>query len=337
MNPSFEELLKDMPKLELHIHLEGTFDLDTICMLAAKANEPLLRPKESLLQFDGLTDFLNLLDWICALVREKEDAKALAFRYAQYARTQGVCYSEVIINPSHWKNIDFSQLLCGVLEGFDEAENAGLPDCRLLVSLRREQDSESAVQVVDWVIKHPHHRLLGMSVDGNEALSVDSNLRFAPILQHAKDNGLHLTVHAGESSGPEGVRGALDVLHAERIDHGVRSVEDPELLQRLKDAHIALNVCFSSNVIGGLYSPQTHPLGKLFSDGQLVTVSTDDPMLLDLPLLKELQIVTEQYGWGINEVLQLQKNAVAAGFCTQEEKEKLYAYIDVFQKKLSAF
>ena len=147
MNPSFEELLKDMPKLELHIHLEGTFDLDTICMLAAKANEPLLRPKESLLQFDGLTDFLNLLDWICALVREKEDAKALAFRYAQYARTQGVCYSEVIINPSHWKNIDFSQLLCGVLEGFDEAENAGLPDCRLLVSLRREQDSESAVQV----------------------------------------------------------------------------------------------------------------------------------------------------------------------------------------------
>lgn len=85
MKHSFEELLKDMPKLELHIHLEGTFDLDTICMLAAKANEPLLRPKESLLQFDGLTDFLNLLDWICALVREKEDAKALAFRYAQYA------------------------------------------------------------------------------------------------------------------------------------------------------------------------------------------------------------------------------------------------------------
>lgn len=250
---------------------------------------------------------------------------------------QGVCYSEVIINPSHWKNIDFSQLLCGVLEGFDEAENAGLPDCRLLVSLRREQDSESAIQVVDWVIKHPHHRLLGMSVDGNEALSVDSNLRFAPILQHAQDNGLHLTVHAGESSGPEGVRGALDVLHAERIDHGVRSVEDPELLQRLKDAHVALNVCFSSNVIGGLYSPQTHPLGKLFSDGQLVTVSTDDPMLLDLPLLKELQIVAEQYGWGINEVLQLHKNAVAAAFCTQEEKEKLYAYIDVFQKKLSAF
>lgn len=79
MNPSFEELLKDMPKLELHIHLEGTFDLDTICMLAAKANEPLLRPKESLLQFDGLTDFLNLLDWICALVRERKMQRHLLF------------------------------------------------------------------------------------------------------------------------------------------------------------------------------------------------------------------------------------------------------------------
>ena len=337
MKSSFEEILKAMPKLELHIHLEGTFDLDTICALAQKANEPLLRPRESLLQFEGLTDFLNLLDWICALVHEKEDAKMLAFRYAQYANTQGVCYSEVIVNPSHWKNIDFPALLCGVLEGFDAAQSAGLPDCRLLVSLRREQDSQSAAQIVDWVIKHPHCRLIGMSVDGNEALSADSNIRFAPILQHAQDNGLHLTVHAGESSGPEGVKEALDVLHAERIDHGVRSVEDADLLKRLKDSHIALNVCFSSNVIGGLYSPQTHPLGRLFTDGQLVTVSTDDPMLLNLPLLKELHIVAEQYGWGINEILQLQKNAIDAAFCTQEEKEKLYAYIAAFQEKISAF
>ena len=97
---------------------------------------------------------MNLLDWICALVREKEDAKALAFRYAQYARTQECAIQKSSLIQVIGKILIFHSC-CGVLEGFDEAENAGLPDCRLLVSLRREQDSESAVQVVDWVIKHP--------------------------------------------------------------------------------------------------------------------------------------------------------------------------------------
>ena len=137
-------------------------------------------------------------------------------------------------------------------------------------------------------------------------------------------------MHAGESSGPDGVREALNILHAERIDHGVRAIEDAALLQRLKAEKIALNVCFSSNVIGGLYSPQTHPLGRLFADGQCVTVSTDDPMLLDLPLLKELQTVADQYSWGMRELWQLQQNAVDAAFCTQEEKQALRRKLDAF-------
>ena len=133
------------------------------------------------------------------MVREKEDAKALAFRYAQYARTQGVCYSEVIINPSHWKILIFHSCCAEYWKDLmkQRMRAARLPFAGIFT---KRAGFESAVQVVDWVIKHPHHRLLGMSVDGNEALSVDSNLRFAPILQHAQDNGLHLTVHAGESS-----------------------------------------------------------------------------------------------------------------------------------------
>ena len=112
----------------------------------------------------------------------------------------------------------------------------------------------------------------------------------------------------------------------------MRAIEDEALLQRLKAGRIALNVCFSSNVIGGLYSAQTHPLGQLFADGQCVTVSTDDPMLLDLPLLKELQTVADQYGWGLRELWQLQQNAVGAAFCTQEEKQALRRKLDTFRR-----
>ena len=286
-----ERQLLSLPKLELHIHLEGTFDLDTICEFAQKSSVPLPRPREDLLQFSSLTEFLSMLDWICALVREGADAEKQAYRYAQYARSQGVIYTEVIINPSHWKNISLEELLSNVLIGFDRAAEDGLPDCRLLVSLRREQSLESAEKTVDWVLKNRHRRLLGLSIDGNEALSADSNQRFAPLLARVRQEGLALTVHAGESSGPEGVREALDTLNAQRIDHGVRSIEDPELLERLKVQRIPLNVCFTSNIIGGLYTAQTHPLGEMFRKGLLTTASTDDPMLLNVSLVKELRAI----------------------------------------------
>lgn len=327
-----EQQLVSLPKLEMHIHLEGTFDLDTICEFAQKSGVPLPRPREELIRFSNLTEFLSLLDWICSLVRDGSDAEKLAYRYAQYARSQGVIYTEVIVNPSHWKNIKEEILLPNVLAGFDRAAAEGLPDCRLLVSLRREQSTESAERTVEWVLQNPHHRLLGLSVDGNEALSADSNRRFAPLLARARRAGLALTVHAGESSGPEGVREALDVLNARRIDHGVRSVEDAALLERLEAQKIPLNVCFTSNVIGGLYTEQTHPLGELFRRGLIVTASTDDPMLMQLPLVRELEIIAAQYGWGMQELLRLQFNAVNAAFCTEREKEPLYARLEEFSK-----
>jgi len=327
-----KETLASMPKLELHIHLEGTFDLDTICELAEKSHTPLPRPREELLQFSGLTEFLSLLDWICALVHDEEDAQTLAYRYAAYAKTQGVIYTEVIVNPSHWKNITVEKLLPSILAGFDQAAQDGLPDCRLLVSLRREQPDEEAAGTVDWVLAHPHPRLIGLSVDGNEQLSEGSNRRFAPLFAKAKAAGLGITVHAGESSGPEGVADAMDRLGAQRIDHGVRAIEDPALLERLKTQQIPLNVCFTSNVIGGLYTAQTHPLKALYQNGQLVTASTDDPMLLDLPLLKELTVVAEQCGWGLRELFQLQYHAVEAAFCKEAEKQALRACLDSFRE-----
>lgn len=332
--PAIEKnALLALPKLELHIHLEGTFDLDLISQLAQKSNTSLPRPRESLLQFSTLAEFLSLLDWICALVRDGEDAKTLAYRYAQYARSQGVIYSEVIINPSHWKNISLEQLLPSVLAGFEAAQAEGLPDCRLLVSLRREQSTESARDTIDWVLAHPHPKLLGISVDGDEALSADSNRRFAPLLQKAKQAGLGITVHAGESSGPEGVMEALELLGAQRIDHGVRASEDPSVLETLWTKRIPLNVCYTSNLIGGVYTAEQHPLGNLYQAGQIVTVSTDDPMLLDLPLLKELDITAQCYQWSMADLIRLQQNAISAAFCGEEEKRTLRNCLEDFAKK----
>lgn len=335
MDSRLEQQLQSMPKLELHIHLEGTFDLDSICSLAQRYQIPLPRPRETLLQFEGLTEFLAMLDCICGLAHETEDARTLAYRYAQYARTQGTIYSEVIVNPSHWKNLKYSKLLTGVLEGFEQAHLDGLPDCRILVSLRRDQSIQSAEEMVDWMLSHPHPRLVGLSIDGNEALAADSNPRFAPLFARAHQAGLGIAVHAGESSGPDGVREALDLLRAQRIDHGVRAIESPALLERLKEEKIPLNVCFTSNVVGALYTPQSHPLGELYRGGQLVTVNTDDPMLLGISLLTELALVAEQYHWGIRDLLRLQYHGVEAAFCTEGEKAALRSRLHQFEQTLA--
>lgn len=318
-----EARIRQIPKLELHVHLEGTFDLDTICGLAEKHGVPLPRPRPALISFSGLSDFLELLDWICSLVRDQEDVCLLARRFAAYAREQGIMYAEVIVNPTHWKNISLEPLLAGVLKGFEEAWQADLPDCRLLVSLRRDQSDESARRTVEWVLANRHPRLLGLSVDGDEQLAKDSNRRFAPLLRQARAAGLGVTVHAGESSGPEGVADALDRAGACRIDHGVRAVEDPDLVERLRRERIPLNVCLTSNVAGGLYTLQTHPLKQLYDSGILVTLSTDDPRLLDVTLCQELEKAAMLYGWTEGDIIRLQEHAVAAAFCSAEEKKRL--------------
>ena len=152
--------------------------------------------------------------------------------------------------------------------------------------------------------------------------------------------GLGIAVHAGESSGPEGVQEALELLGAKRIDHGVRAVEDLKLLERLLRERIPLNICYTSNVAGGLYTPGNHPLGELYSRGISVTVNTDDPQLLRVSLSQELQRVAEQYHWKIEELLKLQYYAVDAAFCTEERRSELLSRLHQFEatcQNLTAF
>ena len=290
------DLIRKMPKLEMHIHIEGTFDKKMVCRLAESQGIPLPKPEESLFSFNGLSDFLSMLDWNCSLVRDKETVKELARHFTEYVAEEGIVYTEVIVNPSHWKNIGIGDLVGGLIEGFDEAQEKGLPDCRILVSLRREQELDSASRIVEWILSHRHPRVVGLSIDGNEELSAVSNQKFAPLFAKCKTAGLGITVHAGESSGPEGVVEALDLLGADRIDHGVRSVESPELMRRLHDERIPLDVCFSSNILCDLYTPEAHPIKKLYDNGILVNASTDDPHLFQISLTDELERIALQFG-----------------------------------------
>ncbi|WP_229263615.1 adenosine deaminase [Cohnella cholangitidis] len=323
--------LAGMPKAELHIHLEGSIPTATLLNLAGKYDVDLPRPAERLYEFDGLKSFLAFLDWICGLIRSDDDLEGIAYEFARTMSEQRVAYAEVIVNPSHWrKHWTVDRLAASIVSGFERAAGEGLADCRLLLSILRTQSGEDAETLVDWMIANRNPRIVGLSIDGNEQAAGRTGTRFAQAFAKAKAAGIATTAHAGESSGPEGVRDALDLLRVNRIDHGVRAAEDPELLARLAREGIALNVCLTSNLVLLYPSIDLHPLRKLLEAGVRVTVNTDDPALLDVTQGSEWAKVASLCEWTRRDAAAAARRAIDAAFCDEGRKRELHLELDSY-------
>ena len=187
--------------------------------------------------------------------------------------------------------------------------------------------------LVEAMQAHRTPRLAGLSIDGNEALSGRTGERFRPAFLAARAAGFGCTVHAGESSGPEGVRDALDLLEADRLDHGVRAAEDPALVDRLVRERVPLNVCLTSNLTLLYQRPEDHPLRQLLDAGAAVTLNRDDPTFLGgLTLTAELRRAAEFASMTRAELLACQEAAVEAAFCSPETKAALRRALAEFSR-----
>jgi len=315
-----------LPKAEVHIHLEGCLDLDEVVALSAKAGLPLPRPREELLRFEGLADFLRVLDWICGLYRTRDQIAAAAYGFSRRAKAAGALYADVIVNPTHWPHWrgDIPGFIGALDAGFRAAEQDGLPPCGLCISLLRQQSGEEAIELVEQLASLRHPRVVALSVDGDEKLAERTGPRFAEAFRRAGAAGLKRTVHAGESSGPEGVRDALDFLQADRIDHGVRAIEDDALVARLADEQVPLGVCPSSNLALGLYARlDEHPIERLRKAGVPVCVNTDDPALLEIDLPGEYARCAAAFGWSAEVCRNLAATSIRASFADAAAKTRM--------------
>lgn len=330
MRTDLASVLQQLPKVELHLHLEGTFTAERIAALAREAGECLPVPAHQLFDVPSLAVLLQRLDWWCGLVTTAEQAHQQAYDLARYLTEDGVVYAEVIVNPTHWQRLEPAVLLDAVSHGFEKARAYGLTDCRVLASLRRDQTAEEAMNLVRSFQRHLPERLVGLSVDGNEAQAGPTGARFASAYAAAADLGLGRTAHAGESSGPDGVRSALEDLGVSRIDHGIRAVEDVELLRRLAAEHITLNVALSSNqALLGL-DPASHPVKRLRAAHVPVTINTDDPMPLATTMTWELQLAATSCGFGVSGAIAVTRTAIAAAFCSKATAEELSERLDTY-------
>ena len=318
--------MTSLPKAEVHLHLEGCFEAATIAQWAKAEGVTLPRPQEDLFKFSGLADFLGFLDLACGLACTTERLVALSFGLSQRLADNGTGYADVIFNPTHWHawHGRLGAMLNAMDAGFKAAEQDGLPSVGLCVSLLRTQSADEAIELVDALRAMRHPRVVALSVDGNEATAGRTGPRFADAFRRAGDAGLRRTVHAGESSGPECVWDAVNLLGADRIDHGVRAIEDAALVSLLAERQIPLGICPTSNLVLGVYpSIQEHPIEKLRAAGVRVSVNTDDPALLGASLVGEYALCRQTFGWTDEVTRSVARTAIEASFASADVKTRL--------------
>ena len=326
--------LRALPKAEVHVHLEGAFDPLTLEKWSAEAGVPMPRPRERLFEFQGLADFLQFLDWACGLVTSAGRLEEMAYGFCRRLAADGTRYADVIINPTHWHawHGRIREMIDALDRGFAAAERDELPPVGLCISLLRTQTADEAGELVDLLVELRHLRVVALSIDGNEVAAGRTGPRFAEAFRRAGAAGLRRTVHAGESSGPEGVSDAIELLGADRIDHGVRAIEDERVMALLAERQIPLGICPTSNLTLKVYrSMAAHPIDRLRLAGVRVSVNTDDPGLLRTNLPQEYHLARSAFGWTDDTVRDLALTSIEASFANADTKARLKCEISKWE------
>lgn len=286
---------------ELHVHLEGTVDLLLARQLAAKHRVELPHETWQLLgtPFAGcdFSAFVERWKLVGSLLRDADDFAQVVVAYAARLAEQGATYAEAIFSPAEPARlgVPWDAVFSGYCDGADRAGDLLGVEIRFTPDITRSFSLEEAELVVDWAIRFGDRGVVGLGLGGFEA--VYPAALFERPFARAKDAGLVSVPHAGEMAGPESVRACLDILGADRIRHGVRVIEDPDLMAELVERQIVLDVCPTANVLLGVVpSLDLHPLPLLVERGVLCTVSTDNPAIFGTTLADEHAIA---HGLGV--------------------------------------
>ena len=321
-----------MPKVELHLHLEGSVQPSTLLTLAARHQRPLPARTEAELsewfRFRDFSHFIQIYQAIGECLREPEDFALLTSELGAEAARQNIRYLEIHFNPEpHYRKrgIPFPDLLAGMNQGRAEARTQWGVEMRWIADGVRDAESGpiSVDRTVEWIAGlDPSHGVIGLGLGGHEVGNPPG--QFAAPFARAREAGLRVVAHAGETTGPETIWGSLHELQAERIGHGIRAIDDPVLVSHLATAAIPLEVCLTSNLCTGVVAGMSdHPLRRLDEAGVTVTVNSDDPPLFGTTLTDEYQLLPRAFGYGLDDVERIALNAVRVSFLPDAEKTRL--------------
>ena len=326
---SLESFVRAMPKAELHIHLEGAMRPATLLELARRNRVDLpagdIAGLRDWFRFRDFDHFVQIYLACSAALKRPEDFQVLLGDFAADQERHNIRYTELHFTVgTHWLNgLPIDEILDAMTESILAAERERGIVIRMIPDIVRDVGDRTADPTLDWATEALARGIgVALGLTGREA--VWPSEPFAEHFEEAARRGLHCTAHAGEHAGPGSVYAALDACRAERIGHGVRAIEDPALIGRLRDARTPLEVCPTSNLCLGL-APElaAHPFDRLRRAGLELSVNTDDPALFDTDLPTEYLRLAETFGYSASDLAGLALAAVRHSFLPTDDKQQL--------------
>jgi adenosine deaminase len=334
MTPTLHHLLQKMPKAELHIHIEGSLEPELIFALAernqVKLNYASVEELRNAYAFTDLQSFLDIYYAGASVLLQEQDFYDMTRAYLRRAHADNVRHAEIFFDPqTHTeRGVTFATVINGIHRALQQAQAEWGMSGALIMCFLRHLSEEDAFATLEQALPH-RDKFIGVGLDSSERGHPPE--KFARVFARCRELGLHLVAHAGEEGPPEYIRTALDVLHVERIDHGVRCLEDPALTRRLAAEKIALTVCPLSNIKLRVFEHmQQHNLRQLLDAGLVVTVNSDDPAYFGGYINDNFIEAFDALSLQREHARQLARNSFFASFLEPSRKQQYLDEVDAF-------
>ncbi|MDR1893897.1 MAG: adenosine deaminase [Spirochaetales bacterium] len=325
----FRLFLFNLPKTEIHLHLEGLATIDTVWALIQrnKLNINGIKTIEDLrahFNINSLEEFLSLyMNIIQNSFKTEDDLKYLIRDMERYLISNNIFYAEVFFAPSKFlqNGFDFAKMMAILDGGTKSIARDHHIYVKYLIDVSRSFGVDNAMHNLDLICKHRIRSIIGIGLGGSEIQGPAKD--FVPVFEKARQMGLKTVAHAGEDVGPYSIWDAILLLGAQRIGHGTSAIKDPKLMEYLEEKQIPIEICPTSNIVTKKYvqTLNEHPIRAFFSHGLNVTLNTDDPTLFGTQLVGEYMNLIYNDLFSPGEILKIVKNTHFATFMSESEKE----------------
>lgn len=324
---------RNLPKAELHLHIEGTFEPELIFEIANRNNVELkyksVEDLRKAYEFTDLQSFLDIYYEAMNVLRTEKDFTDLANAYLKRAQAQGVVHVEMFFDPqAHTqRGVSFETVLNGLWNAVAQSEKSFGITSSLIMCFLRDLSAESAMETLEQAIKYGANKIVAVGLDSAEVGNPPS--KFQAVFEHALKNGFKTVAHAGEEGPPSYVWEAINLLKVSRVDHGVRSMEDPALVKHLVETQLPLTVCPLSNVKLRVFKQlEDHNIGKMLNAGICATVNSDDPAYFGGYVGDNFEALQRALGLTDAELITLARNSFEASFITAEKRNEYLRLVD---------
>src|SRR6266699_6358258 len=321
--------IRALPKAELHLHLEGSVTPQTLVELRQRhGKQSTLAEAESVYQYKDFLGFLVAFKTLTEDLQTADDYELITYKLMQQLKAGNVLHAEVYVSVGVclWRKLDLDAIFEGLERGRERGDQDFGVSLLWIFDAVRQFGAEPAHRVFEFAAKYRERNVVAIGIGGDEQKAPPE--LFRDQFAYAKDQGLRLTAHAGESAGPESIWGALN-LGAERIGHGLTAYHDQELIEELAQRQVPIEICLTSNLRTACCAKiSDHPVRKYFDQGLMVTLSTDDPSMFGTSLNSEYDLAQTEFGFSDEHLRELARNAFEASFLAAEKKLRFLNLLD---------